>query len=200
MSGDWQQWRWRALFDRLLDYGDDYWVDDILSPWVEVHPALIAQLHEIGAPENHRVQVEREGKNNSFLWGLYALSRVLDVLISPFQAVNDDPDILAWIYDPPGPWWRGRIPSKDAYPRFMAAMGCVRINEEHFHPFFHEIVSVEAAADPDQQPELIDEHWPGYLVGSMLLLRAGVSVRAGASVLDPAVAGRSPLYWSWWRR
>jgi hypothetical protein len=31
------------------------------------------------------VPVEREPSGYSFLWGLYALSRVVDVLISPFQ-------------------------------------------------------------------------------------------------------------------
>jgi hypothetical protein len=34
----------------------------------------------------------------------------------------------------------------------------------------------------------------------MLLVRAGVTVRAGGNVLDAVVASRSPLYWSWWRR
>ena len=87
----------------------------------------------------------------------------MDVLISPFQPVNDDPDMLAtppFSRDPPGPWWRGRIPSADAYALFMEAMGCTRIREERFHPFFHEIVAVEAATDPDHPPELVDERWP----------------------------------------
>jgi len=200
VSWDGEQWRWRLLFDRLLEYGGDDWADDLLLPWVEENPAQVVELHEIGAPENHGVPVERGPRGHSVLWGLYALSRVVDVLISPFQPVNDDPDLLAWTYDPPGPWWRGRVPSATAHAPFMEAMGCTRIGEERFHPFFHEIVAVEVAADPDHPPELVDEHWPGYLVGSLLLVRSGVTVRAGRNVLDPAVASRSPLYWSWWRR
>ena len=199
-SRNWEQWRWGELFDRLLEYGADYWAEDVLWPWVEDNPGLVAELHEIGAPENHAVPVERDPDDWSYLWGLYALSRVVDVLISPFQPVNDDPDILAWTYKPPGPWWRGRVPSADAYASFMEAIGCTRIREERFHPFFHEIVAVEAAADPDHPPELVDERWPGYLVDSMLLMRSGVTVRAGGNVLDPTVASRSALYWSWWRR
>jgi hypothetical protein len=117
------------LFDRLLEYGGDSWAEDVLLPWVEENPGQVAELHEIGAPGNHRVAVEREPRGHSFLWGLYALSRVVDVLISPFQPVNDDPDILAWTYHPPGPWWRGRIPSAEAYAPFMEAMGCTRIRE-----------------------------------------------------------------------
>jgi hypothetical protein len=34
----------------------------------------------------------------------------------------------------------------------------------------------------------------------MLLVRAGVRVRAGRDVLDPDVAATSCLYWAWWRR
>jgi hypothetical protein len=124
---------------------------------------------------------------------------VVDVLISPFQPVNDDPDILAWTYDPPGVV-AGSCALRRRVAPFMEAMGCTRIREERFHPFFHEIVAVEAVADPDHQPELVDERWPGYLVGSMLLVRAGVTVRVGGNVLDAVVASRSPLYWSWWRR
>lgn len=33
-----------------------------------------------------------------------------------------------------------------------------------------------------------------------MLARAGVTVRAGAHRLDPDVAARSCLYWTWWRR
>jgi hypothetical protein len=31
-------------------------------------------------------------------------------------------------------------------------------------------------------------------------VRAGVTVRAGRAVMDPAVAARSCLCWAWWRR
>jgi hypothetical protein len=200
MSRDWEQYGWRVLVNQLYDYGADDWADDVLLPWVAKNDAVRTELHEIGAPESHRVLAEPEPRGFSFLWGLYALSRVLDVLISPFQPVNDDPEILSWLSSPRRPWWDARIPSADAYPRFMEALGCARIAEDRFHPFFHEIVTVEPTDDPDQQPELVDERWPGYLVGSMLLVRAGVTVRAGANVLDPDVASDSPLYWSWWRR
>jgi hypothetical protein len=196
---DWAQWDWRDLFLELRDYPADDGADAVVLPFVEDHAALVAQLHEIGRPESHRVRFERDG-SYPVLWGLYALSRLLDVLISPFQPPSDDPEILNWVPKPPRPWWEGRIPEPHAYPQFMSALGCARIDEERFHPFFHEIVSVEAADDPDQEPELVAEVWPGYLVGSMLLTRAGVSVWAGANVLDPDVASRSPLYWSWWRR
>jgi hypothetical protein len=107
----------------------------------------------------------------TFVEGLYALSRVLDTLLE----------------------------MPDAYAAFMTAMACSRISEDCFHPFFHEIVTVAPAEDHDQPPVLRGEHWPGYLAGSMLLVRAGVSVEAGGRVLDPDVATRSCLYWAWRR-
>jgi hypothetical protein len=132
MSRDWEQYGWRVLFNQLYDYGADDWADDVLLPWVAENDAVRTELHEIGAPESHRVLAEPEPRSFSFLWGLYALGRVLDVLISPFQPVNDDPEILSWLSSPRRPWWDARIPSADAYPRFMEALGCARIAEDRF--------------------------------------------------------------------
>jgi hypothetical protein len=61
-------------------------------------------------------------------------------------------------------------------------------------------VAVEPADDPDEEPSLVAEHWPGALIGSLLLTRSGVTVRAGRHRLDPEVAARSCLYWGWYRR
>jgi hypothetical protein len=69
-----------------------------------------------------------------------------------------------------------------------------------FHPFLHEIVDVEQADDPDEEPSVVAERWPGSFIGSLVLVRAGVSVRAGAHHLDARVATTSPLLWSWTRR
>jgi hypothetical protein len=59
---------------------------------------------------------------------------------------------------------------------------------------------VETSEDPDSPPNVVTEHWPGAIAGGLLLVRAGVTVRAGANVFDAHVAARSCLYWSWWRR
>jgi hypothetical protein len=66
-------------------------------------------------------------------------------------------------------------------------------------PVLPEIVAVDLAENPDSPPELVREVWPGYLAGAMLLVRAGVVVRAGIHVIDPVVAARSRMYWAWWR-
>jgi hypothetical protein len=92
------------------------------------------------------------------------------------------------------------LPDTEALLALAAAIDGTLIARERFHPFFHEIVAVSPADDPDAGPELVDEVWPGFLVNSLLLVRAGVVVRAGANVLNPQVASRSALYWAWWRR
>ena len=131
-------------------------------------------------------------------WGLYALSRLVDILIGPHQPINEDPALLAWTTHQP--WWPGPTPSSSAWAAFRAAIGAVAIAEDRFHPFFHEIVAVQQAVDPDEPPSLVIEHWPGAVIGGLLLTRSGVTVRAGSNVLDPEVAARSCLYWAWWRR
>ncbi|HEX4829625.1 MAG TPA: hypothetical protein VH478_00845 [Trebonia sp.] len=144
------------------------------------------------------IPIPNDHDNYTPLQALYVLTRVLDVLIEPYQeaAFPARPGQPA---APPAPW-TGRGPGPGAYHAFCAAMGGVRVAEDRFHPFFHEIVAVEAADDPDQPPELVAEHWPGFLLRSLLLARSGVTVRAGARWLDPDVATGSPLYWAWWRR
>jgi hypothetical protein len=126
------------------------------------------------------------------------MSRVFDVLIAPFQPVSDDPALLNWVSLEP--WWTGSLPDDGALPALAQAIGAVSIAEDRFCPFFHEIVAVEQAEDPDGAPELVSQVWPGYLARSLLLVRAGVVVRAGANVMDPVVASRSRMYWAWWRR
>jgi len=59
---------------------------------------------------------------------------------------------------------------------------------------------VHPADDPDEAPSLVEERWPGALIGGMVLARSGVTVRAGPKRMDPVVAARSCLYWAWWRR
>jgi hypothetical protein len=70
------------------------------------------------------------------------------------------------------------------------------IAQAEFHPFFHEIAEVEPADDPDEPITLLAERWPGYLLGSLLLQRSGVLVRAGAAHVDAAVATTSRLHWA----
>ncbi|WP_062437326.1 hypothetical protein [Herbidospora daliensis] len=107
------------------------------------------------------------------LWDLYAVGRVIDRLLA---------DHL------------------DAYPAFCATLGAERITHPDFHPFFHEVAEVRQSSDPGEPPEIVQERWPGFLLGSLLVSRAGVVVTAGERHLVAGVADRSPLYWTYHRR
>jgi hypothetical protein len=200
---------WRALYQHLLEYRGDAWADDVLLPWVEAHPRPVRDLRRIGQPEAMNVAVPNDHDNYTPLQALYVLGRVLDVLIAPFQpemplgvsseAASSAAPLPAATPSAGSPW-PGRVPGREAYEAFCSALGCAKVSQQRFHPFFHEIVAVEPAADPAEAPSLVAEHWPGFLAGSLLLARAGVTVRAGSQWLDPLVAERSALYWAWWRR
>ncbi|MFD2356653.1 hypothetical protein ACFSTC_56460 [Nonomuraea ferruginea] len=101
------------------------------------------------------------------------MNRILDLLILNYQDIAND------AYPPVG-----------VYPAFCEALGADRIGRRGFHPFFHEVAEVRQADDPDEPPSIAEERWPGYMMGSMLLTRAGVIVTAGARHL---VAGGSPI-------
>jgi hypothetical protein len=189
-------WQFRSLILDLRDNGTQGFGGEILLPWVEQHPEVVAELHDIGHPDCHTRVV---GRDEYLLEGLYALSRLVDILIAPHQPVNEDPAVLSWTH-PGRPWWLGPVPSDTAWATFRTVIGATTIAEDTFHPFFHEVVAVIAAEDPDEPPTLIDEVWPGALAGGLVLARAGVTVRAGAHHLDPEIASRSCLYWAWWRR
>jgi hypothetical protein len=73
------------------------------------------------------------------------------------------------------------------------------IEQETFHPFYHEIVEVEQAPDPDEPVSLLKTLWPGFLLGQMLFCRAGMRIRAGAHVVRKDIAERSRLYWAYAR-
>jgi hypothetical protein len=195
---DTEQLRWRDLFGALQAYRGDLWSDDLILPWASRHFEVFEELRAIGRPESRRARIVPGSDRRTALEGLYALSRVLDVLIAPYQPVNDDPAVLNPVSGQP--WWTGPLPDTEALLALAAAIDGTLIAQERFHPFFHEIVAVEPAHDPDAEPDLVDEVWPGFLVNSLLLVRAGVVVRAGANVLNPLVASRSALYWAWWRR
>ena len=192
---------WRALYQHLLEYRDDAWADDVLLPWVEAHPRPVRDLRRIGQPEAMNVAIPNDHDNYTPLQALYVLSRVLDVLIAPFQPEGPPPAANS---EAPGPSadspWPGRVPDRGAYEAFCSALGCAKVSQQQFHPLFHEIVAVEPADDPQEPPSLVAEQWPGFLAGSLLLARAGVTVRAGSRWLNPAVAQHSALYWAWWRR
>jgi hypothetical protein len=185
------------LHDLIIEIRDGWvpdWDQADLVAWIEQQPAVSAFIHDLGRPEARNPM----SHGDDTLTALYVIGRLTEILIAPFQPINDDPALLAWTT--PKPWWSGPLPARCVWPAVSEAIGATAIAEDAFHPFFHEIVAVNEADDPDEGPSLVTEHWAGALIGSMLLVRSGVTVRAGRNRIDPQVAARSCLYWAWYRR
>ena len=127
----------------------------------------------------------------SCLEHLYALSRVSDLLILPFQPVRDPSAPYVWP-------WKPNIQLEER-SEWLRSLGMREIEQHAFHPFYHEIVEVEQAPDPDEPISLLETLWPGFLLGQMLFCRAGVRIRAGAHVARKDIAERSRLYWAYAR-
>ncbi|GII52655.1 hypothetical protein Pth03_10440 [Planotetraspora thailandica] len=182
---------WRALYMRLLDH-EGPGLTGRLRRWLDEHAQYVEDVREWGHAGKHLVSLGEhpEPDHYSPLEQLYHLSRVLDLLILRYQDPPADSASAADEFLPP----------TDAYPAFCDSLGAERIAVHEFHPFFHEIIEVRQADDPDEPPSVVEERWPGHLVGAMLLMRAGVVVRAGSKHLVAGVADRSTLYWTYRRR
>src|SRR6266700_5288695 len=143
---------WRALYQHLLEYRGDAWANDVLLPWVEAHPRPVRDLRRIGQPAAMNVAVPNDHDDYAPLQALYVLRRGLDVLIGPFQpegrhgvSSGGSPPAAA---PSPGSPWTGRVPDRGAYEAFCSALGCAKVSQQRFHPFFHEIIAVQPAEDP----------------------------------------------------
>ena len=134
------------------------------------------------------------------LWELYAASRVRDVLLLAHQpgpaddSVRDLDEALGRQQPrfPPVP--AGQI------TQFFAAVGCQPVTEAGFDPILHEIISCEAAEEPDAPIQITRHAWPALMIGELVFARAGVHVRAGSAHAVPGIADRSTLQWEYWRR
>ena len=160
---------YRALLEELCEADNT----EILSRWLTENSAEIAWLDCIKGTGSGSVPDLATEDN----WRLYALSRVSDTLIHQTERTGNSGDLEL----------------------FMLGLGLEPISSLAFHPFFHELFSVAEHPDKLADIELTGEAWPGFLCGSLLIARAGVSVSAGASRLKKSVAESSTLYWAYRR-
>src|SRR4051812_38498055 len=177
------QWPYRELYEQIVGYGGDALADDLLRPWLRRNGGERRWLDEIrlrrGGPIP-RVTIEER-------WRLYALSRIIDLLQLSFAPRGAD---AGWNIAPIG---------RDEFERFMAALGMEPIDRADFHPFCHEVVTVDESPGENAPPKLIDIYWPGYMLGPLLISRAGCRVEAGRMHLRKEIAERSTLYWAYAR-
>lgn len=177
------QWPYVELYDRMRDYEGERLFSDLLQPWLDQNGEERRWLDELGNRRGSPVppadidEIQR----------LYALSRIVDVLQLSFQPRAPDAG------------WNFASVGRDEFDRFMTGLGLERIDRPGFHPFFHEIVTVDEAPDENASPEIVDVCWPGYMLGPLLISRAGVCVRAGRRHLAKEIAETSLLYWAYAR-
>lgn len=193
----------RSLFDALAAYQGDAVVADLLVPWAD---ASRAQLARELAPVAHpyaRQPPAREWRSNQSLveldWTLYALSRVIDVLLLGHQPVARSDGVVA-----ADEFARAsdRVPffiSSSDLADFVGRLG-IRLEEPlAFHPVFHEIVEL-IEDDACRRPAVERLHWPCLRVNELVLQRAGVTLRCARSFARRPWADSSTLYWAFRRR
>ncbi|MDO9015546.1 MAG: hypothetical protein Q7V43_01460, partial [Myxococcales bacterium] len=86
--------------------------------------------------------------------------------------------------------------SLEDFRRFHEALGLRVPGATRFHPFFHEIVSVEMVEPTERPIELIRQVWPPLMLGDMMFSRGGCHVAGGSDHIVKDVAEHSILYWA----
>jgi len=174
---------YRDLYDAMLEYEGDALHDDLLRPWLRQNDGERRWLDGIRGRTGDPVPPMQPEES----WRLYALSRIVQLLQLSFAPPAAD---AAWTIAPV---------TVDEYARFMAALGLEAVDRAGFHPFFHEVVTVDELPDDSAPPEVVEHHWPGYTLGPLLITRAGCRVRAGRLHMVKEIAERSTLYWAYAR-
>lgn len=167
----------------------------ILGPWLDQYPGERAWPAEF-ADQSRFVPGSIPAATRDDLENLYALSRVNQRLLLAFQPYRDAPGKICSAK--PGSW----MPqiSVSEYVGFMEALGMLIVDAPRFHPFYHEIVEIEPAPEPDAPLELIAQFWPALMLGDLMFSRSGVLATAGVNRVVGSIAETSTLYWAHCRR
>jgi hypothetical protein len=164
---------------------------EVLKPFINSVSYQLDTLTEFSKPE----AIERkEGKGDTVdlavsyaLEELYALSRISDLLLLPFQPGSRKD------------WFTEKQLSLGERELFLRQIGLRRIETRSFHPFYHEVVGVEQSLNPNEPISITEEVWAGYMFGNLMFCRAGVNVRGGADHIVKSIAEASTIYFTFVR-
>jgi hypothetical protein len=125
----------RALYEALTERAERGAASDVLWSWLERAQAWLDPLRPYGRVEA-RTRTYRQGEHIDdavldALFELYALSRVSDILLLPYQRGSY------------AGAWRWPQVGLDERTAFFEALGFRRVPDRPFHPFYHEIVGGE---------------------------------------------------------
>jgi len=187
----------RGLYHDLLAANDTHersrLLEDAQEPGRRQLDALAALRAREPVPARREDRQRRDNEQVARSWQLYALSRVSDYLLE--------------LGCPPGEldhgWTGGRrlAPHElQLHTAFLSGLGLERCTHTGgFSPFHHEIFAV-VQDDTLDEVVLEDVLWSGFRFGALLFARAGVRVRAPATLVDQQVATTSTLFFTFRRQ
>ena len=168
----------------MLGFRGERFPAEALSGWSSRYPEEGRWLEAFG-----RRVGPHDPASSEELWRLYALSRVLELMLLSFQAGSAD-----------GSAWPGPGLALEEVCAFARALGLTVVTPTRYAAFDGEIVSVVQAGDPGEPVSLESVVWPCFMLGDLLVCRAGVVVRAGSTQVDARIAAHSTLYWAYRRK
>lgn len=174
---------YRGLYDDLIEYDGDALFDEVLRPWIAANDGERRWLEGMARRPGRPLPPMRKEES----WRLYALSRILQLLQLSFE-----PPVAESV-------WKIAPVTPAGYAAFLDALGLETVARDDFHPFHHEIASVQPALDDGDPPRVERTYWPGCMLGPLLISRAGCAIVAGRAHIHPERAARSTLYWAFAR-
>lgn len=172
---------YRDLYDELLSYHGEALFSDVVAPWLASAEAEKTWLRDVARRASPEHELAHEES-----WRLYALSRIVDLLSIGATGAER------------GGWKVAPLTIRQ-FAESMEGLGLAAVSAPSFHPFFHEIDTVDEAQDANAPAEIREEVLPGYRIGKLLVCRARCRISVGREQMNKEIAETSVLYWAFAR-
>ncbi len=169
------------LYDSIHEYqGEDIYTD-LLEEWLGRNIEECDWVNEFRA----RTSGDWATATNEDLCRLYAFYRVTSLLLLRFQSGRADGT------DYPGP-----AIEIEGFQLFHEQLGFQVFRVASYHPFYHEVLSVDQASSDDAPICIVECVRPCVMLGDMAYCRSGCAVSGGSSRIIKEIAESSQLYWA----
>lgn len=173
----------RDLYENVLGYTGQRLYEDVLTPWIERGQDAASHFSFFKQPSDF----DKQSDDHCFaMWNLYALNRVNDLFLLPFQKTVDRP-------------WSGPQVTEDQYVEFFTNIGFAPFKSDTYTPIRHEIVEVIESQHHAEPIGVLESLWPGLMFGTLLFSRSGVRVLGGSDHILKEVAENSMLHFTFRR-